>query len=141
MLKHTVLLAVAACSLALVAAEGDTSFAVDTAKVEWQALEVDGLPPGLEGRPLHENPRTKMSSSMVRYPQGYREPRHYHVSCGHYIYILEGRLRSPDGDLTPGMFTYAAPNERHGPYTAVEGTKILFYTDGPFDFIVDDTKE
>jgi hypothetical protein len=36
-----------------------------------------------------------------------------------------------------GTFTYAAPNERHGPYNAVEETEILFYTDGPFDFHVD----
>ncbi len=136
MLKYALVLA--AFAPALLAADADTSFAVDTSKIEWQALSVEGMPPGLEARPLHENPRTQMSSSIVRYPKGFREPRHYHVKCGHYIYILEGRLHSPDGDLTPGMFTYAAPNERHGPYVAVEPTKVLFYTDGPFDFIVDD---
>jgi hypothetical protein len=36
------------------------------------------------------------------------------------------------------MFTYAAPKEPHGPYTASEGTEILFYTDGALDFIVDE---
>jgi hypothetical protein len=122
--------------LVLSAATGDHSFAVKTSEIAWQPLQVDGLPPGLQGRPLHENPRTKMSSSMVQYPKGYNEPRHLHKTCGHYIYILEGKLGSPDGDLTAGMFTYAAPNEAHGPYTALEPTKILFYTDGPFDFVL-----
>ena len=132
------LLVLVAFAALVVAAVDDHSFALKTSDIAWQDLSVEGMPPGLKLRPLHENPRTKMSSSMVQYPKGFREPRHLHKSCGHYIYILEGKLGSPDGELAAGMFTYAAPNEAHGPYTALEPTKILFYTDGPFDFIVDE---
>jgi quercetin dioxygenase-like cupin family protein len=122
-------------------AEGDTSFTLDTADVEQQAVEgIPGLPPGLLAGALHENPRTGMSSSILTYPEGYREPRHYHESCGHYMYILKGRIESPDGVLTPGMFAYAAPGERHGPFKVLEPSEALFYTDGPFDFIVDDVE-
>ncbi len=135
-MKKTVVLF--ASILVLAAATGDHSFTVKTGEVAWAPVEMEGMPPGLRVRPLHENPRTKMSSSIVSYPKGFHEPRHYHETCGHYIYILKGRLRSPDGDLLPGMFTYAAPTERHGPYTAVEATETLFYTDGPLDFIVDE---
>jgi len=124
----------------IVSAEDDTSFALDTAEVEQQAVEVSGLPPGLLARGLHENPRTGMSSSMLTYPEGFREPRHYHETCGHYMYILKGRIDSPDGVLTPGMFVYAAPGERHGPYNVLEPSEALFYTDGPLDFIVDDVE-
>jgi mannose-6-phosphate isomerase-like protein (cupin superfamily) len=81
-----------------------------------------------------------MSSSILTYPEGFREPRHYHETCGHYMYILEGRIKSPEGDLTPGMFAYAAPGERHGPYEVLEPSKALFYTDGPLDFIVDEAE-
>ena len=56
------------------------------------------------------------------------------------MYILKGKLKSPDGDLTPGTFTYAAVNERHGPFIAEEETEFVFYTDGPFDFFVEDRK-
>ena len=42
--------------------------------------------------------------------------------------------------MGPGTFIYSAANERHGPFDAVEQAEILFYTDGPFDFIVEDTK-
>ena len=122
---------------AIAAATGDRSFTIKTSDVAWQPIHMQGMPEGLQLRPLHENPRTKMSSSIVQYPKGFHEPRHHHVTCGHYIYVLKGRLNSPDGDLLPGMFTYAAPNESHGPYTAVEGTETLFYTDGVLDFIVD----
>jgi hypothetical protein len=123
--------------LALVAATGDSSFTVKTSEIAWQAVAIDGMPAGLQARPLHENPRTKMSSSIVQYPKGFHEPRHHHNTCGHYIYILKGRLQAPGGDLVAGMFTYAAPKEPHGPFTALEPTEILFYTDGAFDFIVD----
>jgi quercetin dioxygenase-like cupin family protein len=123
--------------LALAAPAGDHSFALKTADVAWQPIHMEGMPEGLQARGLHVNPRTQMSSSIVQYPKGFHEPRHHHNTCGHYIYILKGRLSSPDGDLVPGMFTYAAPKEPHGPYTAVESTEIFFYTDGPLDFIVD----
>jgi hypothetical protein len=123
--------------LVFAAPAGDHSFTVKTADIAWQPVHMEGMPEGLQLRPLHDNPRTKMGSSIVQYPKGFHEPRHHHVTCGHYIYVLKGRLKSPDGDLLPGMFTYAAPNEAHGPYTAVEATETLFYTDGPLDFIVD----
>ncbi len=125
-------------SLSLTAVPADQSFTLDPAKVARAPIEQPGMPPGLMARVLHQNPRTKMATFMVNYPKGFDEPRHYHESCGHYIYIIKGRLRSAEGDLVPGMFTYAAPGERHGPYHAVEATEILFYTDGPFDFLVDE---
>lgn len=136
MLKKFILAGLAAAALALWAADAPQSFAVDTAEMAWGDVEAPGLPPGLKVRPLHVNPRTQMSSSMIRYPAGFNEPRHYHKSCGHYIYVLRGELESPDGAMTAGMFAYAAPGEAHGPYSASEETDILFYTDGEFDFIV-----
>ncbi len=81
-----------------------------------------------------------MNSAHLSYPQGFREPRHYHETCGHYMYILKGRIQSPEGVLTPGMFAYAAPGERHGPFVMLEPSEALFYTDGPLDFIVDDVE-
>jgi len=120
------------------AQESDHGFAVDTATVERAPVAVPGLPPGIMARALHENPRTSMSTSILSYPEGFREPRHYHETSGHYMYILKGRIRSPSGDLTPGMFVYAPPGERHGPFEVLEPSEALFFTDGPLDFIVDD---
>lgn len=126
------------CAVGIHAEEGDRGFAVVTANVKPAPLIVPGLPEGIIMYALHENPRTGMSSSVLSYPEGYREPRHYHESSGHYMYILKGRIESPMGVLTPGMFIYAPPGERHGPFDILEPSEALFITDGPPDFIVDD---
>ena len=125
--------------VALVPSSGKKSFTVLVSDVTWESMQPPGVPKGLEQRLLHDNKENQLVSAIVKFPKGFREPRHYHTTCGHSLYILKGRLKSPEGDLTPGMFVYSAVNERHGPFTALEETELLFYTDGPFDFIVEDT--
>ena len=125
--------------VALVPSSEKKSFTVLVSDVPWESMQLPGVPKGLEQRVLHDNKENQLISAIVKFPKGFREPRHYHTTFGHSLYILKGRLRSPEGDLTPGMFIYSAVNERHGPFTAIEETDLLFYTDGPFDFIVEDT--
>ena len=126
--------------VALVPASGKRSFTVLVSDVTWESMQPPGVPKGLEQRLWHDNKENQLVSAIVKFPKGFREPRHYHTTCGHSLYILKGRLQSPEGDLVPGMFVYSAVNERHGPFTALEETELLFYTDGPFDFIVEDTE-
>ena len=126
--------------MALVPSSGKKSFTVLVSDVTWESMQPPGVPKGLEQRLLHDNKENQLVSAIVKFPKGFREPRHYHTTCGHSLYILKGRLKSPEGDLLPGMFVYSAVNERHGPFTALEETELLFYTDGPFDFIVEDTE-
>ncbi len=130
----------AAVLLALAPAAEKRSVQLNAANVKWVPMNLPGVPAGLQQRLLHENKQNKLTSALVRFPKGFREPRHYHTTCGHSMYILKGKLKSPDGDLTPGTFSYAAVNERHGPFLAEEETEFLFYTDGPFDFFVEDKK-
>jgi hypothetical protein len=98
-------------------------------------MSVPGVPKGLTDKLLHDNKQSQLLSSIVRFPKGYREPRHYHKTCGHSMYILKGRIQSPDGDLTPGTFIYSARNERQGPFVALEETEFLFYTRRPVRFL------
>ena len=114
------------------------SFSIHSGAVKWAPMKLPGVPDGLQQRLLHENKDNKLMSALVRFPKGFREPRHYHTTCGHSMYILKGKIKVPGGYLIPGMFTYAAVNERHGPFVAEEETEFLFYTDGPFDFFVED---
>ena len=116
------------------------SFTVQSMNITWQPMHIPGFPEGLQQRLLHDNKDNKLMSALVKYPKGFHEPRHYHTTCGHTIYVLKGRIRTPNGDLTPGSFTYDAVNERHGPLIAVEESEILFYTDGPFDMHIEDKK-
>ena len=138
--KFTIAAALIAGAIALYGVEGDTSFNLNVMSVEAQPAVVPGLPAGVMMRGLHLNPRTQMNNAHLSYPAGFREPRHYHETCGHYMYILKGRIQTPEGIVTPGMFLYAAPGERHGPFVYLEESEALFYTDGPFDFIVDDVE-
>ena len=112
------------------------AIAVDSATVKWQPVELPGVPKGMLQRLLRDDQRTKMMSSIIRFPKGFRDPKHYHATCGHGIYILKGKLQTPAGVLAAGTFFYAAPNERHGPLIALEETDMLLYTDGPLDYHV-----
>ncbi len=128
-------------TLALAAQTGaQKSFTLKTAALAWTAIQPPGAPPGLTQRLLHDHKDKGTMTALVKFPKGYREPRHYHKTCGHSIYVLKGRLQSPDGVAAAGTFLYSAPLERHGPFTAEQETEILFFTDGPFDYIVDDAK-
>jgi quercetin dioxygenase-like cupin family protein len=125
-----------AAALAASAADSPKSFTTNAAKVPWAPIKPPGAPAGLIQRVLHDQKDKQLVSAIVRFPKGYTEPRHYHTQCGHSIYVLKGRLKAPDGVWTAGSFNYAAVNEPHGPFTAIEETDILFYTDGPFDYHV-----
>jgi anti-sigma factor ChrR (cupin superfamily) len=131
-------LALAALILLSAPAAERKSFTVQSSQIAWQAMQIPGFPDGLQQRLLHDNKDNKLMSALVKYPKGFHEPRHYHTTCGHTIYVLKGRIRTPNGDLTPGSFTYDAVNERHGPLIAVEESEILFYTDGPFDMHIEE---
>jgi len=131
-------LAVLALLLAFASAQEKHSIQVQAADVQWTPVSLPGVPDGIQQKLLHNNDAKKVQSAIVHFPKGFREPRHYHTTCGHSIYILKGRIRSPEGMLTPGTFSYAAVNERHGPFVAEEDTEFLFYTDGPFDYFIDE---
>jgi quercetin dioxygenase-like cupin family protein len=131
-------LAAYALLLVFASAEEKRSVLVKASQVQWTPVHLPGVPDGIQQRLLHDNPANKVQSAIVRFPKGFREPRHYHTTCGHSIYILKGRIRTPEGVLASGTFTYAAVNERHGPMVAEEETEFLFYTDGPFDYFIDE---
>jgi quercetin dioxygenase-like cupin family protein len=130
--------AILALLLAFASAQEKHSIEVKAADVPWTPVNLPGVPAGIQQKLLHNNDAKKVQSAIVRFPKGFREPRHYHTTCGHSIYILKGRIRSPEGMLTPGTFSYAAVNERHGPFVAEEDTEFLFYTDGPFDYFIEE---
>ena len=139
MSKTKLAAAAAIISLTLMAQKGpQKSFLLRADTLQWTAMPITVIPPGLQQKLLHENKEKSTMTALVRFPKGYREPRHYHTTCGHSFLVLKGRLQSPDGPLTPGTFLYSAPHERHGPFFAEQETELFFFTDGPFDFFVDD---
>jgi quercetin dioxygenase-like cupin family protein len=137
MMKRFALVAVV---LAFASAQEKKSVDVKAADVQWTPAVLPGVPAGITQRILHNNAGNKLMTALVKFPKGFREPRHYHTTCGHSIYMLKGRIRTPDRVMTPGSFSYAAVTERHGPFVAEQESEFLFYTDGPFDYFVDEKK-
>jgi quercetin dioxygenase-like cupin family protein len=128
------ILAICVLALMLAPAAAQRSVRLDSAGVRWQPVEIPGVPKGMLQRLLHENKQKQTMTAIFRFPKGFRDPKHYHTTCGHSLYILKGKLETPGGALTTGMFLYSAPNERHGPLVAVEETDMLLFTDGPLDY-------
>ena len=87
-------LALAAFVLLSVPAAERKSFTVQSSQIAWQPMHIPGFPEGLHQRLLHDNKDNKLMSALVKYPKGFHEPRHYHTTCGHTIYVLKGRLRT-----------------------------------------------
>lgn len=104
----------------------------------WLPIENDIFPSGLKMKPLFENKERKYSFALVRYPAGYREPRHFHKTCGHLIYFLKGKLRDSEKEYPVGTIAYAPPDEPHGPFFADTEVEILFFVDGVFDLYAAD---
>ena len=113
-------------------------FHVDSASIDWQPVTGTPFPDGLERRALHTNERIGGGAAMLRFPKGYVEPRHFHTTAGHSVYILKGRIKVAGEAVGPGHFFYAPPNVAHGPNEALEDTEILIWTDGPLDLHLGD---
>jgi anti-sigma factor ChrR (cupin superfamily) len=130
------------CFIALVCASaaGEKSFSIDTGKIPWQAVEMSGIPKGMLQRPLLTNDQNKTGALLIRFPKGFRDPRHYHTTCSHSLYITKGKLQTPDGVLAAGSFMFSKVNERHGPLVALEETDMVIFLDGPLDYFVDEKK-
>jgi quercetin dioxygenase-like cupin family protein len=127
-------------ALGMASAAGERSFSIDTAKIPWQPVELAGVPKGMLQRPLLTNDANKTGAVLIRFPKGYRDPRHYHTTCSHSLYITKGKLQTPDGTLGPGAFLFSKVNERHGPLVALEETDMVIFLDGPLDYFVDEKK-
>ena len=99
----------------------------------WAPIENDIFPAGLMMKPLFENKERPYSFLLIRYPAGYREPRHYHKTCGHLIYFLKGKFRDSEKEYPVGTVAFAQPEEQHGPFFADTEVEILLFVDGVLD--------
>jgi quercetin dioxygenase-like cupin family protein len=93
---------------------------------------------------LWGNPETGPAAVMVRLPEGYREPWHYHTSTYRAVNIKgEFQTRSKDGDTTvsevyePGAYIVQPGGAVHSEVNAGPGELVaLVYFDGPVDFVL-----
>lgn len=92
---------------------------VEADDVDWDDAELLGLPEGLRVKVVNENGAEGRTDMLVKYPEGYFEPRHTHESA-HACLILEGRILVDDRELTAGDYIYGQ-QVPHGPWEFPDG--------------------
>lgn len=92
---------------------------VEADEVDWVDAELLGLPEGLQVKIINENEAEGRTDMLVKYPKGYREPRHTHESA-HACLILDGRILVNDRELTAGDYIYGQQIP-HGPWEFPDG--------------------
>lgn len=110
-----------------------SSYHIASSGIPWQPVDLPAFPEGLEVRSLHANPHNGAGASRLRFPEGYVEPRHFHTTAGHSIYVLNGRIELSGVEAGAGHFFYTPPNVIHE-LLALEPSEILIWSDGPLDF-------
>lgn len=127
------------CGAALVPRAASAQItAVSTEELRWERSDAPGFPEGAERKLLKIDPETGIGAALRRHPRGYVEPRHYHTTAGHSIYVLQGRLDVGGVEAGPGNFFHFPAYTAHGPLTSLENTVFLIWTEGPLDIVFGD---
>jgi quercetin dioxygenase-like cupin family protein len=106
--------------------------AVDTNAAEWVNFPVPELGVDLELMPLIADPDTGMQVFKTVYRAGFTNIWHTHP-CAHGFYVLEGTLRTHQGEYGPGSFVWFPEGGvmQHGA-TDDADCVFLFITNKPF---------
>lgn len=107
--------------------------AIDTGAMIWERSDAPGFPEGAMRRLLKIDQETGVGTAMRRHPRGYVEPRHYHTTAAHSIFVLEGRLEVGGVKAGPGHFFHFPANAAHGPMVSLEDAVFLIWSEGPLD--------
>lgn len=106
---------------------------VDTLNEPWQDFPVPAIGANLEHVPLFDDPETGAMAVKMVYRAGFMNTWHTHP-CGHGIYVLEGVLRTHQGDYGVGSFVWfpEGGTMEHGDTDEADCT-FLFITNKAFD--------
>lgn len=110
-----------------------TLTAIDSNAQPWEERPNEKVGRSLYRKNLFTDPETGMEIRLVRYPAGAVNPSHTHP-CAHGMYVLEGKLKTHDGEFGPGSFVWFPEGSvmEHGA-TAEEDVVVLFITNKPFE--------
>ena len=106
---------------------------VDTNSCKWHDLPIDFMKCAIQVIPLINDTESGMAIVKARYPRGVCDPWHSHP-CAHGLYVLEGTLKTHQGNYEPGHFV-AFPEGGvmiHGA-TDEQDCVVLFITNKKFE--------
>lgn len=101
--------------------------------MDWEERPNSTIGRSLYRKNLITDPDTGMEVRLVRYPAGVINPLHTHP-CAHGMYVLEGTLKTHEGEYGPGNFVWFPEGAlmEHGA-TAEQDVVVLFITNKPFE--------
>lgn len=105
----------------------------DTSRAPWEEFHVEQTGARFPVKLAFSDPDTGMQVFMLRYPAGFTNEWHCHTH-GHGMYVLDGTLRTHDGDYGPGNWVWFPEGGwmEHGA-TEDNDVTMLFVTNKPFD--------
>jgi quercetin dioxygenase-like cupin family protein len=112
---------------------------VDPEKITWEPIEqVLGRVGAQESEFMREawikvlrvEKETGARVMLLKYPKGFRAPRHTHPTDESGI-VLEGKTINEKGtEITQGMYFFIPAGVEHGPMNAPDGCTILIHSGG-----------
>ncbi|SRR5579875_568029 len=82
---------------------------------KWRPDPFMKLPKGARIKVLRHDEKTSTLECLIRWPDGYIEPRHTHNSQ-HSTFILQGRVMVEGKELRAGDYLFGRPGLPHGPF-------------------------
>jgi anti-sigma factor ChrR (cupin superfamily) len=99
--------------------------------LEWQDdIDILTLGAGVQVKVLYQDLATEHTDMLIRFPPGYREPRHNHASS-HSVVVLEGLQIAEGEPMRPGDYVWADGSRPHGPFEYPEGCVVFASFRGP----------
>ena len=106
---------------------------VNVPAMEWADVPLPFINATINAKMLHVDETSGMSVQIVKYRAGFTNTWHNHP-CGHGMYVLEGVLRTHQGDYPKDTWVWFDEGGwmEHGA-TEEQDVTVLFVTDKAFD--------
>ena len=106
--------------------------AADSSRMPWTMFTVPQTGAQIPTKVLSDDPETGMQVFLMRYAAGFTNVWHTHP-CAHGMFVLDGVLRTHQGDFGPGSFVWFPEGGwmEHGA-TDDNDCTFVFITNKPF---------
>lgn len=106
--------------------------AADSSRMPWTMFTVPQTGAHIPTKVLSDDPETGMQVFLMRYAAGFTNVWHTHP-CAHGMFVLDGVLRTHQGDFGPGSFVWFPEGGwmEHGA-TDDNDCTFVFITNKPF---------
>lgn len=104
--------------------ETGIAWTIDAASIEWEDINIQRLPAGIEQTILYRDDATGRIDKIIKFPAGYVEPEHTH-EAEHATMILDGRMLLHGHELTSGDYLFGPGGKPHGPMRYPDGCIVF----------------